>query len=277
MNRRRGLTLIETVVTTALLVAVTGMAFQILVGTSSAAVRGTLTGDLESRGKAVAEHFRAQILTAKLVGTGPSLGGTNALGITTGRDGTEIRYQIPVAREASGNVLYGFTHAVGEDDAEGEDWMCVLRFEADGVLKESASSADGAQPAPGWGGDFPAPASLGSDAVEVLDLDLNGDGDTADTFVRGRLRRYVVTPDGDFASVESLSDQVLLRVESGSFYSSPTGTDRLFSYLPSGAASAGAANEAVITVWHGTLDDDRKSLLSRECAGSVRFRNHQTE
>ena len=275
MRRNAGLTLLEVVISSSIFSVVVILALQVLITTTNAASKAAFTADMERRGRAIIETCQRQFLTAKFIGTGPSVGSTDALGIVSGTGNTEIRYQIPVGRDAAGAMRYGSTYAVGIDDEAGEGMALILRFEADQVLKESQSAPDAPQPASSWGNGFPDPPALQGAAVETIGLDINGDGDLADTFVRGRLRRYLVTSVGIFQHVGTVGDGVLLRYDAGTFYSSLTSTERLFGYVPIGALSAGMATEIVVDLQLGSLVPDRGSFVTRRNSARIRFRNRQ--
>ncbi len=276
MRRRSGLTLLEVIIASAILAMVLAITFQILFGSTKTASQASITGDLENRSRTLVDFCKLQFLTGKFAGPAPSVGGYAFLGIpNTTPPGTEIRYQIPVDRNAEGVLVYGYTYQIGTGDPAGLGKACILRFEATSALLESAGLAVPPQPAAFWGLGFPAPVALGGPAVRVLNMDINKDGDRLDTFVWGKVVRYVITAGGAYESSEDISDRVLLRFEGGMFYSSMTGTERLLAFFPSTAADAITASGVLINVWHGAFDQSGKDFSTRSGAEGIRFRNRQ--
>jgi hypothetical protein len=277
--------LLEVVIASAILAAVMALTMGLLMDSTRSVARMSRRGDLENRGRELTSFAKTLLLTGKFYGPGPLLNGISQLGITSSY--TEIRFQIPVSRGATDGIVYGFTNKIGLDDPSGAGLTCILRFEADTLLRESAQSpAAVPQPAANWGSSFPSLPTL---AEKTLNLDLNGDGDLLDSFLKGKLRRYVVDSSGAMACVETLSDDVILEAaQAGSTtfpYSMEDSATRIrepllrfvdasLTLVP-GSFPGATGRALMLTVWHGSLDENAKEFPLRKSSELLRFRNVQ--
>lgn len=311
MRRNAGVSLVEVVIASAILAAVVLMAYVLLASSTSAAAKGSIASDLEARGRRLVDSCREEFLQARFTGS-IALGGAGpvAFGIDPNRGNTSIGFQMPGQVDASGTdlglgrVVYGYRSPAPGALGFRQGLACFLRFEADSVFKEGPGSP-AAQPVADWGAPFPPYPVLA--APVILNADVNRDGDQLDTFVRGRIRRYVFAPfdaahpvflangGACLLSVETVSDQVILRVDPGQpdLYNGnvdsdaaapPSQLDPLFQFVdesgPDGTpvTNANVATQGrgiVVTVWHGTSEDNGKGFLIRKNAVTVRFRNTQ--
>lgn len=284
MNRRAGVTLLEVTIASTILVAVFGVGINVLLRSGSIASSGSQASHLEAVGRQVTNHCRSGFMYARLSGPAPTLGGISTLGIWNNY--TEVRFQVPVTPDEHGKLKFGATKRIGLDDPSGENNFCVIRFEAETILRESAAAtAAASQPASSWGDSFPKLPTL---ATVLLDLDLDGNGSRADTFLTGRIQKYEISAQGAFVSVESLCRGVLLRVKPGGspyvydMTSSSDAAEPLFRFVDSagnlvaGSSPGSAASAIVVTVWTGTQNDLRKKYFLRKSSEVVRFRNPQS-
>jgi len=94
------------------------------------------------------------------------------------------------------------TGVVTDDPGFFEGLVCYLRFEPDTVFKESTSSLDAFQ-LPEWDAQdpriFPPYPTLENPTAttlvsQILNRDINGDGDRTDTYVRGRIVKLIYAP-----------------------------------------------------------------------------------
>ncbi|HLF92659.1 MAG TPA: hypothetical protein VJB14_04305 [Planctomycetota bacterium] len=310
-GKNAGVSLVEVMVASVILVAVVTISMSILFSSTRMASRATLTSDLEERGRKFTDFCKEEFLQAKFTGqiTLSGSGATN-LGIDPNAYSTSIAYQMPGNVDAAGtslgngNVVFGYTSPFTGARGFRQTLACFIRFEADTVFKES-SSAPAATQLADWGAPFPAYPAL--PAATVLNMDVNKDGDRTDTFVRGKVRKYVFAPfDGAnpvytangnqcLLGKEILSDQVILRVNpsaTGRFNwnvdsdaSSPASQlDPLFLFVdqdgPDGVVITNAnvvsqGKGMAVTIWHGNYEDDRKGFAIRKNSVTVRFRNTQ--
>jgi len=309
---RCGLTMIEVMIASVILAAVVMMAMASLMSSSSAATKGAAASELEQRGLRFIGFCRDDFSVAQYTNT-INLGSTFALGIPVNSYNTAVAYRTPGNRDASGNALtggamtFGYTSPLSAYPGFYQDLACTIRFEAETVLKESSTSIAAAQAA-NWGTPFPSYPTLVS---KTLGLDLNNDGDRTDTFVSGKIVRYIFAPSGSavgtghpaiklngitqsplLLSREVLSDEVLLRVNStaaGDFLcdfdghaTTPTSAiDALFRFVDSSGSADGAvvdsSNVAVlgkgilIGVIHAKPDTTGKGYFVRKNSLLVRF------
>jgi hypothetical protein len=285
MKRRSGITLLEMTIASTLLIAVFGVGISVLLRSGTIAAKASQAGHHEAVGRQVTNHCRTHFLYARVSGPGPALGGASTLGIWSNY--TEVRYQVPVTPDERGKLRFGATNRIGEDDPAGQDRVCILRFEAEIVLRESAAAtAAASQPAAAWGPGFPPLPTL---STVTLDLDLDGNGSRADTFLSGRLQKYEVNARGDFLGVESLCRGVILRVEpAASPYAYDMnrpgfdGPEPLFRFvdgrgaLVPGSSPGATAAAIVVTLWNGSAEENGKRFLLRKSSEVVRFRNPQS-
>lgn len=310
-KRDTGVTLLEVVIASTILVIVVLIAMSIVFSSTSMATKGSLTSELEDRGRRFTEFCMTEFLQARFtgqitLGALPTNLGIDPLGSSPCN--TSIAYQMPGSRDANGTdlgpgqALFGYLSPVPAASGFRQALACFIRFEADSVFKESAAAPNAAQ-LPDWGAPFPNYRALS--APVILNRDINKDGDQTDTFVRGKLKRYVLAPVGSPAymangtkcllSAETLSDDVMLRVNPGAptqfnwnmdgeAGAPPSQLDPLFLFVdPIGPDGTPITNANVatlgrgiaVTIWHGNWDENRKGFLIRKNSLTVRFRNTQ--
>jgi len=291
---RAGMTLVEVLIASAILVTVVGIAMSALFTGTRTAASGQLMSQLEQRGNRTLAFFRDQMSAAAF---------TNAsypcLGMVSTSKQTAMGYQL--CGQSSVDILGNKTITFGYVDptipvdpvTQPVDARlgCFIRFEADTVYLESSSSTVPTQTA-NWALPYPAtpptmpvypvlPAGPSADpsqlTIKVLNLDVNGNGNRNDTFVSGRLMKYVVNLAATPMVVlghERLDDQVLLRV-TGSGAGAFTGDIMdgepaawLFVFTnPSGAPdttlTGASASGLLVNLWHGCLDENGKRFILR--------------
>jgi hypothetical protein len=315
VKKKAGVTLLEVVIGSVIMTAVVFMSIGILVSTSAVLTSQTCASALEERGIRFLGVCREDLSTARFAGTITVGGSSFNLGIPTPSYNTGVGYRVPGSRDASGKSLtlgtiaYGYVSPL-QSPMTGfyQDLACFLRFEADSSFLESSNSPIPRQ-ALDWGAPFPAFPEL---TPQILNLDLNGDGDTTDSFVRGRLVRYVLAQTSTNASLvashpssavlgrEVLSDNVLLRVAgtaAGQFdadvegHALPaTSSGVLVGFVGQsglyrgGAGQGGVDNTNVatdglgllVTLWHAVPDDQKKRFILRSNKILIRFRSPQS-
>ena len=284
MNRRAGVTLLEMTIASTILVGVFGVGINVLLRSGSIASSGSQASHLEAVGRQVTKHCRSGFMYARLSGPAPALGGISTLGIWNNY--TEVRFQVPVTPDDHGKLKFGATKRIGLDDPTGENNICVIRFEAETILRESAAAtAAASQPAASWGASFPPLPAL---TTLMINLDLDGNGSKADTFLIGRIQKYEISAQGAFVSMESLCRGVVLRVKPGGnpyvydMTASSAEAEPLFRFvdargsLVAGSSPGSAGTAIVVTVWTGVQNDNRKKYLLRKSSEIVRFRNPQS-
>lgn len=271
-TKRKGLTLVEVIIASAILAAVIVMAMTVLHSTSHTAASGQVMSQLEQRGNRVLNFCREQMSTASF--THPTY--TN-LGMVPGSANTAIAYQVcgPAVAGATGAVTLQFGYPdPSAPGTFGATLACFVRFEADSILKES-SGAGSAAPAANWTNPLlPAFPALGPDRVVVANVDVNGNGNQGDTFVVGRLMKYVVNEaTGVVVGRERLDDNVILMVAGGpgAFNGDMDGdgtADLLFCFTdatgkPDVTLTGATASGLQVNVWHAAPDDTGKLYIVR--------------
>lgn len=282
-NRRAGLTLLEVIIASAILAAVVMIAMSVLFSGSRTAASGQRLSELEQRGNRTLAFCREQLSTASF--THPTY--TN-LGIVPSSVNTGLGYQVcgPAVVGPTGNATLTFGYVdpripVNSATQPVDPTLaCFLRFEADTVYKESSSAPNATQAAAWTSPALPAfPALPTSDAtkliVRVLDMDINGNGTRAETFVSGRIMKYVVDEaTNTVVGREKLDDQVLLAV-TGSGAGAFGGDidldgqpDYLFAFTDltgtvNTTLTGATASGLLLNVWHGCLDESGKRFLIR--------------
>lgn len=294
---RRGTTMIEVTIVAIILSVVLLITFSILFTSTQATMRGELAGSIESQGRLFVDYTKAQFHTAIF----DDASGAPFMGIRN--EHTWVGFKIPVARQANGDLLYGYSTSLGLTDLERVGWSCVLRFEPDEVVEEGQTVITGVTykttiaPLPG----YPTMKTT------KWNFDVNRDGDKFDTFVRGPVIKYVIGTtelDGQGkAKVDAFGvrievppyvvykevviPNVILGCVGGSSYTAdvdgylktPVEFDKMFSYVdPSGALVENptptvACVGVSINVWHGLLDDVAKGYFVRRTSEVARFRN----
>lgn len=316
MSKRSGMTMVEVIISGAILSVVVIITLDVLFSGTNTATRSSIASGLEHRGRKLLSEFANDVLDARYkldrVNKNPALQsanpwvvtgvGTNELGIYS--NNTEIRFIVPGNQDQSGNPLisgqmcWGYHSPVinkalvPPDLGFRQNLACYIRFEADTVLLESAASpAVASQPA-SWGSPFPPLPALDQ---QILNIDVDKNGSMTDTFVHGKLRKYIVAPTGhpllaagqtNPIIMEGIDDDVILKVTAGNqFNGSMDGTPTsglLFQFVDktgaaamSGGVPSSTATALVLTVWHGSLDDRRKDFWLRKATQTIHFRASQ--
>jgi hypothetical protein len=304
---RRGTTLLEVVIASVILSLVVGITMQILHSGMTASEKAGITSNLESRSTRFMSFCKEDLMPANYNG-GIDLGTPYNLGIPSSCGNTALIYRIPGNLDDSGNALgagvigYGyFSPLPAPNSGFRSNLACVLRFEAESALQEGSSSP-AISALDNWGAPFPDYPLL---TPEVLNMDINRDGDRLDSYVMGKIYRYTIAPAGSpMASAhptslilarEGVTDQVILRVSAsnsklyngdmdGDATSPQSSLDPLFLMVgasgpdgpPITAANLSMDGRAImITTWHGSIDHLRKGFVTRKNQITVKFRNAQ--
>lgn len=311
MRRNAGVTLLEVLIASTLLAAVCAMAMSALFSTSRTAADGSRISDLELRGVRLLGACKDEFPTARFTGQ-IAIGSAWNLGIPPGGKltfNTAVGFTKAGPADNAGAPTFGYqSPLLPPNNVFSTDLACFIRFEADTVYKESDLAPDATQAA-NWGTPFPNYEPL---VPTVLNLDINRDGDRSDTFVRGRIVKYIAARAGSvqatahtglvstkagtsslLLSEETLSDHVVLRVASnaaGHFngdMDTTANSGLLFGYADKTGAYNAALNTGnladttnggaglLITVWHGALDDSGKAFILRKNQALIRFRAPQ--
>jgi hypothetical protein len=315
-----GMSLLEVLIASLILAFVVFMTIEILISGSTAVERSGITGTLEHRGRLTVHVCSNEFVSARfrLDHTNPvtalqnlnpypiaGISGNADLGIYASN--TEIRYMLAGTQDSdglspqslppspsikNGQIVWGYTSPLPvPSNGFRKDLACLIRFEADTVLLESAGSPPVASQPASWGAPFPALPALLSQNVN-WDIDQNGV--QTDTFVRGRLRQYVVAPAGHplggpagtILGISTLSDNVVLKVQGGNQFNADMdaspGSGMLFRFVDktgaiamSGSLPGPAATSIIMTVWHGNFDDRGRAFWVRKNSETVGFRNSQ--
>jgi len=229
-KRSAGLSLVEVMIVSIILAAVLLMSMTALFTASNASAKGSAASDIETRGTRFLGLCRDDMSAAQYGQmTNLGSGGTLALGINPATPVACLKYHLSVAYQIPGNrghngqkkvggaIIYGYNSPfnIPNEDDDGvlpilstnhtkfyENLVCYLRFEADTVFKESASSPDAIQ-ALDWDNPGPVrifppyPQLVNPSATvrpnQILKMDLNGDHDMTDTYVRGKIVKLVYT------------------------------------------------------------------------------------
>jgi len=283
MNRKQaGLTLVEVIIASAILSAVVLMAMSVLFSTSRTAASGQVMAQLEQRGNRILGFCRDQMSTASF----KHQTFTN-LGIVTSPNSynSAIAFQVcgpaVVGPTGAATLQFGYPDPRVPNQTFNANLACFLRFEADTVYQESSGSPAATQAANWTSPGLPAFSPL---TTVVLNQDVNGNGSQYDTFVCGRIMKYVVDETTNTViGRERLDDQVLLRVSGtgpGAF-SGDVDADGQVDLLFCFASSAGVADTGLtgatgsgilINVWHGSLDDTGKLFILRNNKSLIHFR-----
>jgi len=169
-------------------------------------------------------------------------------------------------------LKFGYPDPAAAGNPFNTNLACFLRFEADYVLQESSGSGSATQPA-----DWTAPITPSYPLLttNVLNMDIDGNGSRGDTFVSGRLMKYIVNENtGVVVGRERLDDNVLLKVAgsgAGQFNGDMNGdgqADLLFCFTnaagtPDTTLTGATASGLQINVWHGCVDDTGKLFILR--------------
>jgi prepilin-type N-terminal cleavage/methylation domain-containing protein len=317
MRKSSGLTMLEVMIASAILSVVVIITLDVLFSGTNTAVRSGLSSALEHRGRKLVSEFTNDVLDARYkldrVNKTPSLQSANPwsvagvsgneLGIYS--NNTELRFIVAGNQDQSGNALPGGQMCWGyhsplatnmalvpRDLGFRQDLACYIRFEADTVLRESSGSPSVPSQPASWGSPFPPLPTLDE---QILNIDVDKNGSMNDTFVHGRIRKYIVAPAGhpiltggqtNPLTIEGISDDVILKVSSGNtFNGSMDGTPTsglLFQFVDktgatamTGSTPSSTATALVLTVWHGTLDDRKKDFWLRQASQLIHFRASQ--
>jgi hypothetical protein len=251
-KKRSGFSLLEVLIASIILVGVCLVAFTTLFTATSISSKGSAASEIETRGTRFLSQCRDDMAAAQY-GKSIALDSTGTLyqlgvSLTVPADATmklkntAVAYQIPGDRNnagvkyAGGIVVYGYNSPTNQATDNPptnynkfyEDLVCYLRYEPDMVFKESSSSLDAKQ-LPDWDTTatpvFPRFPTLDNPTStnlpnQILNLDLNGDGDKTDTYVRGKIVKYIVAPYGSPAATthvpfslngKLMSNQLLMR------------------------------------------------------------------
>jgi hypothetical protein len=286
-RKNAGLSLLEVLIASTILVGVVAAAMVILHSTSRTAANGSLLAQVEQRSNRTLTFIQDQMATAAFF-----YPGSNALlGIVPGYTSTAFGYQLsapPTGLLPNGGAyvkVYGYPDpTLGTMN---DKLICYIRFEADTVYKESSASTVAATQALNWS--LPINPSinkpnqsrnyptLDSTVTTTLNMDLNkgfnGNGNRTETFVSGKIWKYLWnTSTNKVVATERLDDLVLLRVNSaapGDFTGDIDGDgtpDPLFTFYDAAGAVTTSSPSAVrlqVNLWHAVLDDSGKSFLLR--------------
>ncbi len=285
LRSRGGFSLIEVMIAGAIMAFISIAAMTVVMSASNAAAKNTLTGELETRGRDFVERCRSQFLTARFRDSA-----NDTLGLYINQ--TFLWYQLPVAVNNTGSSAWGFSRDIGFNDTDAVGRSCVLRFEAETVLRESASASIATQPAGGPTG-LVLPALPALEYPTPRNIDINRDGDLLDTFVRGRVMQYILDASQAVVTKAVFSNDVMLAVTGGNQFngdfdgltSTLADQDFLFRWVdkdgatyisdwPNSAVDNGG-RAVVVSVWHGTYSDDGKMFYVRRTSEAIRFQNAQ--
>lgn len=279
---RAGTTMVEVMIAAMILAAVMGVALLVMMTASSTAADATITGDLETRGRMLIDRSRSLFMTARFRNP---LNPTDQLGMHV--NNTMLWFQVPVGVNNSGGTAWGYAAALGVNDPGAEGYSCVLRFEAETILRESNLAAMATLPSSGPAVSLPVLPVLAQDPIR--NIDVNRDGDLADTFVRGKIKQYILDPADAYVQELTYADNVILAVTASNQFNADfeTGTalasemDYLFRWVDSaGALVAGQwpGNDGVgiqVNVWFGSYGENGRMYQTRRCRETIRFKNNQ--
>jgi hypothetical protein len=338
-KRNAGLSLIEVMIASMILLVVVVITMSILFTATTTVNRDSRASGLQHRGRTLLEYCRDQFYTGMFRFPGNNLPPTDPTALGIFDQNTQARYQVPVGQHKdpttgvlTGAMDFGYTTNMGKDDDEMMvdpatkvlsyvgPRTCLLRFEADTVFWESLSAlpATVSQPVPvGSPSTLPplpvlAVTSRSDPKANILNADANKNGNRNDTYVRGKIKKYVLWSAAKGQKVESfetLDDYVMLAVDplTGQFNgridpitgpANPSDSDGvyrgdwLFRYVnqagdtdwlsPFPVTSKNNPNLSPtigiqVTVSHGDWDENRKGFLIWRDRETIRFRNPQDQ
>jgi prepilin-type N-terminal cleavage/methylation domain-containing protein len=312
-----GLSMVEVMIAMVILAAVMLITYSVLSATSSTAERGQMNSNLEARGRDYIDHCKSLFYDAQF----DDAGHDGFLGIHDHY--TQVHFQMTVDQAVTGKVVFGYPVDPTKNSAYGvspptyQDYSCVIRFEPELVLYEGFASIAPVQPTEE---DTSAPQTFRANPyvqpprslnpgeplpTQVLNMDINKNGNKTDVFVKGKIWKYVLkAPLGTpvVYSTERLSDDVILAVlPDGTFMGEvdgptpagqPAGKDWLFRYLLAepippttygntdlfmGTAATlfhwGSTDVGLgMTIWHGIVDEKGKGFILHKSWERVPFR-----
>ena len=281
-DRRAGATLLEVLIASVILIAIVLMAMVVLMNASGAAAKASISGSLENRARMLLERCRSTFMTARFRDPENIVDG---LGMHV--NNTQVWFQIPSSGSNSGATGWGFSSNLGLSDPQSAGKSCILRFEAETVLRESSAAGTATQPTTVTAADLPALPEL--DEPDPRDVDLNRDGDLTDTFVVGKLMQYILTEDLEVETTATFDNNIVLAVVGTNIFngdvdglaSTAAEQDYLFRWVDQdGATVAGQwpgtqSRAVVLSVWHGAWSDDGKMYYMRRGTETIRFKNPQ--
>jgi Tfp pilus assembly protein PilV len=308
----RGTSLLEVVIASVILFLVVGITMQILHSGMTASEKASITSNLESRSTRFMSFCKEDLMPANYNG-GIDLGTPYSLGIPNTCGNTAVFYRVPGNLDDNGAPLsagvlqYGYMCPLAAPNSGFRpNLACVLRFEAEFVYKEDAGCPSATTMAPNWGAPFADYLDLSaSERNIVARMDINRDGDRDDTFVMGKIYRYILAPAGSTQATanasnlrlarEPMSDQVMLRVNpsntqlynadfDGDATTPQSALDPLFLMVgengpngtPINAGNIASDGRAImVTTWHGDFDHLKKGFVVRKNQITVKYRNLQ--
>lgn len=272
-NERRGTTLIEVAIASAILAIMVALVMTIMFGASDSAGNTARTNRLGANGRIALDRLRMELSTARVMAVGmPFTATTDA---TTGH--TSIRYRIPVGVAPDGTQQYGSIHQ--DPNIPFVNGYYEVIFVGDTVYRETNGPLMGANPPN-------VPATI---QQIQLNSDLNGDGDTNDSFVRGQLVLRIFDSVGAQVRQSLLDDYVILAPRpgdptmlDGDLWSNAAGTvqpafrilDELGVPVNNPMISA-ASRKVRVNLWHAELDENGRRLLKVNNREEVRLDNPQ--
>lgn len=285
--RRAGFTMVEVMIASAILAVFVAGTLMVVLSASSTAAEGTLTSDLEARGRRLLETLRPQFMTGRFRDFGnDKLGIYNANQIAW--------FQIPVNAQGTGQPRHGYTTYLGLNDLGGADKSCVLRFEASTVLRESTAAPSATQTVDDPTYPKVAAAKLPAlpvlQQLEIRDIDYNRDLDLNDTFVRGKIVQYILQDDDVYDPTKDkfsvLADNVILAVSASNEFNGDVdndgSADLLFRYVntdgttfPENWPDDTQCRSVEVNVWLGGFTDDGKRFNMRRTRETILLKNKQ--
>ena len=252
-NHRAGFTLLEITIAISILAVVLYLTFRVMMATQTVYSVGSVTGDVENRGRMAAEQYTNTLKYARV----------DAISA----DHSWIQFRDPLTYDdATGTIQYGvISHLPAPNDGPQVDWFKRLIFQPDEGIRET----NGAPP-PG-----------GLPETEV-DFSMNPDGDLVDTLVRGTVWIEYYNDLGVQLDRIAFSERVILAPSPAGFDGDIDGDgndDFLFQVIDAAgndvpsAAIATNGTGVTLNIWHGSFDPSRLSYHLRNNTNRVKFRN----
>lgn len=296
-----GVTLIEVMIVAVILAIILLVTMFILFDMSSTVSDASVNSNLEERARNFLQYCNDDLSYARFTGLVTVGAGVYNLGIYS--DSTEIRYQIAGVDNSSpppilNPIVYGYLDPNATTaNIFRQGLACFLRFEAHTALRESSTASATSQATNLWSPPLPGLPALTS---EIVNMDIDRDGTRTGTFVLGRIRRYVVAPNGTplggaagaLLHSKTLSENVLLRVtSSGVFNGDVDGNaatpDLLYRFVDANGvtltnalgqpinAPTVATTSVAVAVTHGNFYDFRRKYSQRRATDLIKLRNIQ--